>query len=100
MLSPDSLTALEDAVRRALLSDSLTDGRNLLDRYVAHVALALRALAPGSEAARELEARARRLFEWANIMALAALESASTELARLQLVACYQVALAPPRRQA
>ena len=103
MRPPDSPTVIEEAFRRAVLSDSLDEGRILLDQYVAHVASALRALAPGSEAARELEARARRLFEWAGIMALGARESASAELARLQLVACYHAAageFSRPGRQA
>jgi hypothetical protein len=79
------------------LSNSFTEGRALLDRYTAHVELALRALPPGSDAARDLEDRVRRLFEWADVMALAAREFASAELARLQLVAGYRDADDFPR---
>jgi hypothetical protein len=92
MQIPETSAALEHAVRRSLLTDSLAEARTMLDRYVARVASDLRALRPGSEAALELEVRARRLLDWAGIMAQVARECASAELERLRLLAGYRAA--------
>jgi hypothetical protein len=99
MQLPETPAALEEAVRRSFLADSLAEGRTMFDRYVTRVESDLRALMPGSEAALELETRARRLLDWVGIMAQASRESASAELERLRLLAGYRAAGGSPPSQ-
>ncbi len=84
-----ALTAIETAVRDAIVSDSFAQADVLLGRYVAAVEGLLRSLPPGSEEVRALQVRTLDLFDWTKVMTLAAREYAVVELDRLQSVSRY-----------
>jgi hypothetical protein len=96
-MSPEAaLTAVETAIRDAIVSDSFAEANALLDCYVAHVERLLRSLPPGSAAARTLRVRAFDLFGWTRMMTLAGREYSLAELDRLQSVSRYHNSPASP----
>jgi hypothetical protein len=89
MPSEAALTAIETAIRNAIVTDSFAEANVLLGRYVAAAEELLRSLPPGSEAVRALQVRTHDLFGWTKVMTLAAREYAAAELDRLQSVSRY-----------
>ena len=89
MTTEAALTAAETAVRNAIVSNSFAEANILLGRYGSAVEELARFLPPGSEAARALRVRAVDLFDWIQVMTLAAREYAVVELDRLQSVSRY-----------
>jgi hypothetical protein len=98
MAPETALTDIETAIRNMIVANSFAEANILLGRYGNGVEELARSLPPGSEAARALRVRALDLFDWIQVMTLAAREYAVVELDRLQSVSRYHNPGAPSPR--
>jgi hypothetical protein len=80
MSTPGTLLAIETDLRRTVSEGGFQQTPELLQRYMHELQSEVRQVAPGSEAARNLEARAAALLDWIRTMARVALAHYTTEL--------------------
>ena len=91
MPAQDSLTELEEALRRAVFADQFHQTGPLFDRYAAVLEKELGS-SPPPERVRELQVQTSRLLEWVSVMATASRDRAVHELSHLQSLALYGTA--------
>ena len=87
MALPDTLTLMEDSIRRSVLADSFDETPALLDRYAKELERRLQAAPADLPAFQE---RARALFEWTSQLVLVSREEALASLRHLRTLSGYQ----------
>jgi hypothetical protein len=89
MSIPATLLAIETDLRRTVSEGGFRQTPELFQRYMQQLESEVRRIPPGSNAARELEARATALLDWIRTMASVSLAHCAAELERLPYLAPF-----------
>ena len=83
MSIPAALLTIENELRRTVSEGGFRQTPELLERYMRQLEHEAHRVAPGSVAARDLEAHATALLEWIRTMASVSLAHCAAQLERL-----------------
>ena len=89
MSTPQALLAIETDLRRTVSEGGFRQTPELLQRYMQQLQSEAHRVAPGSAAARDLEAHATALMDWIRTMASVSLAHCAAQLERLPYLAPF-----------
>jgi len=89
MILTSKLTSLDAAIHRAVLADSFTETRALLEQYGAELERVLYERPVRVEDVRDLMGHAQALFQWASVMVQTSRAHLATRLANARGVSRY-----------